>query len=77
MKAPTRIRDMASGELRYRWIESGRQDHFRHAHVYDHIAAIKALAQVEAVCVSLDNTSGLFAEYGNWAERKKRGLFLG
>jgi hypothetical protein len=75
MKAPTRIRDMASGELKYQWVESGCQDHFRHAHVFDHIAATKALAVVEAVCVSLDDTSGLLANYGNLGLCKKRGEF--
>jgi hypothetical protein len=38
LKAPTRVRDPSSGELRYRWTETGAQDHYRHAHAFDHIA---------------------------------------
>jgi hypothetical protein len=38
MKAPTRVRDLASGELRYRWSETGALDHYRHAHAFDHLA---------------------------------------
>ena len=64
MKAPTRVRDMASGELRYRWLESGRQDHFRHAHAFDHLAAAKALTEVEAAGIGINDTSGLLADYG-------------
>jgi hypothetical protein len=74
MKAPTRIRDMASGELRYQWVEPGRQDHFRHAHVFDHIAATRALSEVEAACVSGDEPTDLLADYSeygitNWRKR--------
>jgi|GEM_PF-1254245 len=64
MKAPTRVRDIASGELRYQWIESGRQDHFRHAHVFDHLAAQKALAEVPAACgLSGGGPDFLLADY--------------
>lgn len=38
MKAPTRVRDLASGELRYRWTDTGALDHYRHAHAFDHLA---------------------------------------
>jgi hypothetical protein len=41
MKAPTRVRDITSGEIRYRWTEVGALDHYRHAHAYDHLAAEK------------------------------------
>lgn len=38
MKAPTRVRDMGStGEIRYRWLETGTLDHYRHAHALDHL----------------------------------------
>jgi len=39
MKAPTRVRDAASGEVRYQWVETGPRDHYRHAHAFDHLAA--------------------------------------
>jgi len=38
LKAPTRVRDMTTGELRYRWTETGSLDHFRDAQVFDHLA---------------------------------------
>jgi hypothetical protein len=38
LKAPTRIRDMTTGGLRYRWTEIGALDHYRHAHAFDHLA---------------------------------------
>jgi len=41
LKAPTRVRDMTSGELRYRWTETGTLDHYRHAHVFDHLAGME------------------------------------
>ncbi|MFO7581995.1 hypothetical protein, partial [Guyparkeria sp.] len=37
MKAPTRVRDLAAGEVRYRWVETGSLDHYRHAHALDHL----------------------------------------
>ena len=37
LKAPSRVRDLTSGELRYRWTETGALDHYRHAHAFDHI----------------------------------------
>ena len=63
MKAPTRIRDMASGEIRYQWVESGRQDHFRHAHAFDHLAAVKALTEVEPACVTINDSGDYRADY--------------
>ena len=39
MKAPTRVRDMADGTVRYRWVETGPLEHYRHAQAFDHIAA--------------------------------------
>ncbi|MBC8253914.1 MAG: hypothetical protein H8E35_07790 [Ardenticatenia bacterium] len=38
MKAPTRVRDSVDGTLRYRWVETGPLEHYRHAHAFDHIA---------------------------------------
>ncbi len=38
LKAPTRVRDLTTGELRYRWTETGALDHYRHAHAFDHLA---------------------------------------
>ena len=37
LKAPSRVRDPASGELKYRWTETGALDHYRYAHAYDHL----------------------------------------
>ena len=42
MKAPKRERDLSSGQLRYRWSETGALDHYRHAHAYDYLAAVVA-----------------------------------
>lgn len=39
MKAPTRVRDMSDGTLRYRWVETGPVEYYRHAQAYDHVAA--------------------------------------
>ena len=39
MKAPSRVRDLSSGELRYRWSETGALDHYRFAHAFDHLYA--------------------------------------
>jgi hypothetical protein len=72
MKAPTRIRDAASGEMRYQWVESGRQDHFRHSHVFDHVAAVQAANVVEAVCVSSDGPIELVADYSETFSAKRR-----
>lgn len=38
MKAPTRVRDLSTGELRYRWTETEAPDHYRHAHAFDRLA---------------------------------------
>jgi hypothetical protein len=40
LKAPTRVRDLTTGELRYRWTETGALDHYRHAHAFDHLAGV-------------------------------------
>jgi hypothetical protein len=37
LKALSRVRDLASGELRYRWTETGALDHYRFAHAFDHL----------------------------------------
>ncbi len=37
LKAPSRVRDLSTGELRYRWTESGALDHYRYAHAFDHL----------------------------------------
>ncbi len=39
MKAPTRVRDAVDGVIRYRWVETGPLDHYRHAQAFDHVAA--------------------------------------
>ena len=39
MKAPTRVRDMSADETKYRWVETGAMDHYRHAHALDHLVA--------------------------------------
>ena len=36
-KAPSRVCDLTTGELRYRWTETGALNHYRHAHAYDHV----------------------------------------
>lgn len=37
LKAPSRVRDLTTGELRYRWTETGALDHYRYAHAFDHL----------------------------------------
>ncbi len=37
LKAPSRVRDLTTGELRYRWTETGALDHYLHAHAFDHL----------------------------------------
>jgi hypothetical protein len=51
LKAPSRVRDMNSGELRYRWTETGALDHYRFAHAYDHLfgAFRKPIGVVEII----------------------------
>ena len=39
MKAPKRERDLSTGQLRYRWSETGALEHYRHAHAFDHLAS--------------------------------------
>lgn len=72
MKAPTRVRDAASSELRYRWTESGRQDHFRHAHSFDHLAAKREINEVEPASVHIDGASDLRADYTLFSEKRRR-----
>jgi hypothetical protein len=55
MKAPTRVRDMADGTLRYRWVETGPLEHYRHAQAYDHIAAEMASKNPPAAMVGDDD----------------------
>ena len=65
MKAPTRVRDMADGTLRYRWVETGPLEHYRHAQAYDHIAAEIARKNPPACMVGLagDRLESLRLEY--------------
>ena len=69
LKAPTRIRDLASGELRYRWTETGPRDLYRHAHAYDFLAAAHAGAYPPACCMGMAagelESFRLFADYGD------------
>ncbi len=53
MKAPTRVRDLTTGELRYRWTETGPLEHYRHAHAFDHIAAEIARQNPPPACSGL------------------------
>ncbi|MBA4387663.1 MAG: hypothetical protein C0404_06755 [Verrucomicrobia bacterium] len=39
MKAPKRERDLATGQLRYRWSDTGALDHYRHAHAFDFLGS--------------------------------------
>ena len=65
MKAPTRVRDLADGSLRYRWVETGPLEHYRHAQAYDHLAAEIARANPPACMVGLagDRLESLRLEY--------------
>lgn len=49
MKAPKRERDLSTGQLRYRWSESGALEHFRHAHAFDHLASFFVVSEVAFV----------------------------
>jgi hypothetical protein len=40
LKAPSRVRDLSTGELRYRWTETGALDHYRYAHAFDHLYGV-------------------------------------
>ncbi|HOX27233.1 MAG TPA: hypothetical protein PLU44_15915 [Candidatus Krumholzibacteria bacterium] len=67
MKAPTRVRDMTDGSLRYRWQETGPLEHYRHAQAYDHVAAEIARKNPPACCVGMDAgplESMLLGDYG-------------
>ena len=44
LKAPTVVRDMTTGELRYVWQETSGLDYYRHAHGYDHLAGLEYAA---------------------------------
>ena len=46
MKAPKRERDLSTGQLRYRWLETGALEHDRHAHAFDYIAGQHTIPQV-------------------------------
>ena len=37
VKAPSRIHDLTSGDLKYRWTETGALDFYRYAHAFDHL----------------------------------------
>ena len=43
MNAPTWMRGITLGELRYRWTETGSLDLYRHAHAFDHIAGSRGV----------------------------------
>lgn len=68
MKAPTRVRDATSGEVRYHWIETGPLDHYRHAHAFDHLAADLARRNPAAACEGSDDSEvlGLRADYSSF-----------
>ncbi|RKZ12349.1 hypothetical protein DRQ50_12075, partial [bacterium] len=40
VKAPSRVRDMSTGDLRYRWTETGALDNYRMAHAFDHLYGV-------------------------------------
>jgi hypothetical protein len=58
---------MADGTVRYRWVETGPLEHYRHAQAFDHIAAEIARRNPSfASCVDFINDpreSGLRANY--------------
>ena len=70
MKAPTRVRDATSGEVRYHWVETGPLDHYRHAHAFDHLAADLARRNPAAACEGSDDTEvlGLRANYSFYGD---------
>jgi hypothetical protein len=39
MKVPKRERDMATGNLRFRWTDTGALDHYRHAQAFDFLGS--------------------------------------
>jgi len=53
MKAPTRVRDSTDGQIRYRWVETGSLEHYRHAHAFDHIGAEIARQNPPACCMGM------------------------
>ena len=64
MKAPTRVRDMADGALRYRWVETGPLEHYRHAQAYDHIAA--EIARKNPPPAMVGKGEGLLESFNLW-----------
>jgi len=77
MKAPTRIRDSVDGQIRYRWVESGPLEHYRHAHAFDHIGAEIARQNPPAACSGLlgdeRESMKLLGDYErNWYDREER-----
>ena len=50
LKAPTRVRDISSGEVRFRWSETGSMDHYRHAHAFDHLVGLGYVIPRVFVC---------------------------
>jgi hypothetical protein len=66
MKAPTRIRDATDGQVRYRWVETGPLEHYRHAQAFDYIGADIARRNLPAAGGGMaagDRESGLWADY--------------
>ena len=50
MKAPTWVRDAVDVQIRYKWVETGPLEHYRHAHAFDHIGAELARQNPPACC---------------------------
>ncbi len=66
MKAPTRIRDAADGQVRYRWVETGPLEHYRHAQAFDYLGTDIARRNPPAAGGGMaagDRESGLWADY--------------
>ncbi len=53
MKAPTRTRDAADGQVRYRWVETGPLEHYRHAQAFDYLGADIARRNPPAACCGM------------------------
>lgn len=45
-KAPKRERDLSTGQLRYRWSDTGALEHYRHAQVFDHLASFHVRCEI-------------------------------
>ncbi len=66
MKAPTRVRAIADGAVRYEWVETGPLEHYRHAQAFDHIGAEIARRNPPAAMGDPpDEDDGLLADYGS------------